>query len=138
VELKNILAGKTCYAWMLCVDDTNLRDGWDKMATYSVSQPPSNTSLSPSSFVVSPSVKKIVVAKYSDGDGSGDISACYTLINTTLTGSKACYLYYDAASNKLYVRNDTNTAWTGGAAPGAASVIENSYVRLYCAETTVA
>jgi len=35
------------------------------------------------------------------------------------------------------LRNNANTAWLGGFLPGAAKIIENSYAKLNCAQTTV-
>lgn len=137
LKLKPTMAGKLCSAWAMVIDDTNLRDGWDKMGSFIISQPPSNVSLVPSSGTITSNVKGTFSSKYSDPDGYANLSACYLLINSTLTGAKAAYVRYDCNANKLYVINDTNTAWIGGYSPGSANVIENSYCRLYCAETTI-
>jgi hypothetical protein len=48
VELRPSVSGKAVKAWMLAVDDGSLRDGWDQMASYSVSASPQNISLTPS------------------------------------------------------------------------------------------
>ena len=75
---------------------------------------------------------------YRDDDGYADIQYCRLIFNTgpTPTGLSGVYVIYDQVANKLYLRNDANTASLGGYAPGSANVIENSYCKLYCAETT--
>jgi hypothetical protein len=71
---------------------------------------------------------------YSDRDGWQDIKYAYLLINKSTTGSKCFYAYYDKLSNKLYLRNDNNTAWLG---PDLSNIIENSYVKLDCSKSFV-
>jgi hypothetical protein len=73
----------------------------------------------------------------SDPDGAADLAQCYMLINTTLSAPGAAYVLYDANTNLLYLRNDANTGWGTGCAPGYASVLQNSQCKLYCADTTV-
>lgn len=131
------LAGKKCAAWMLIIDQAGLRDGWDKMGNYIISSKPSNVSLSPNSGVLFPGNKVTLTSRYSDAEGYTDINDCYLLINSALTGVNGVYLRYDAKANKLYLRNNDNTAWVGGYSPGSAYVIDNSYARVYCQETTV-
>ncbi len=58
-------------------------------------------------------------------------------VNTSLNTRNCCYLYYNQNTNKLYMRNDTDTSWIGGYAPSSSYVIENSYDRLDCSKTTV-
>ena len=59
------------------------------------------------------------------------------LVNTAVSGANCFYGYYSQNTNKLYLRNDANTAWLGGYSPGSSYIIENSYAKLYCAQTTV-
>jgi parallel beta-helix repeat protein len=97
---------------------------------------PVNVSMSPNSGSLTAGSKVTVTAAYSDGDGYANLANCYLLINDSLVTKYSAYLRYDSNSNKLYVRNDADTAWLGGYAPGASNVIENTFCRLYCAETT--
>jgi len=61
----------------------------------------------------------------------------YFLVNTSSSGANSLYAYYDQNTNKLYLRNDANSSWLGGYAPGSGNTIENSYARLYCVSTTI-
>jgi uncharacterized repeat protein (TIGR01451 family) len=45
-------------------------------------------------------------------------------------------LLYNSVKNKLWLRNDDGTAWTGGCAPGSWNILENSQTRVYCVATT--
>jgi hypothetical protein len=59
------------------------------------------------------------------------------LINTSTSGANCFYGYYDQNTNKFYLRNDANTGWLGGFAPGANNIIENSYAKLDCTKSTI-
>ncbi|MFZ2357421.1 MAG: SpvB/TcaC N-terminal domain-containing protein, partial [Candidatus Omnitrophota bacterium] len=74
---------------------------------------------------------------FSDPDGWQNIQYVYFLINASTDGKNCFYGYYNRNSNKLYLRNDTSSAWLGGYIPGAGNIIENSYAKLDCAQTTV-
>jgi len=74
---------------------------------------------------------------YTDPNGWQDIQYVHLLINTAITGLNSFYGYYNQNTNMLYLRNDANTVWLGGFAPGSANIIENSYVKLNCSKTTV-
>lgn len=98
----------------------------------------------PSSISVTPSTGSNLCGRtitfkavYSDPDGWKDIQSVSFLINYQPDAKDCVYLYYDRKANKLFLRNDPGTAWLGGFAPGANKVIQNSYVRLDCAKTTV-
>jgi hypothetical protein len=131
------MAGKSPKEWLLAIDDAGLRDGWDQMGSYSISSPPTNVSLTPSSAAITTGSKVTITSKSSDPDGNTNISGLYVLLNSSLSGANAAYVCYSENLNKLYLRNDANTAWIGGIAPGAAGVIENSKCRIYPGETTV-
>ena len=76
-------------------------------------------------------------ATYSDPDGYTDLKYTYIIINSRLSGSNCFYAYYDRSLNKLYLRDNGNTVWTGGYEPGSANTISNSYCTLNCANTSV-
>ena len=73
----------------------------------------------------------------SDADGWQDLQNLYFIVHATGNGAKACYVKYYRRDNKIYLRNDANSAWLGGYAPGSAKTIENSYAKVDCASTTV-
>lgn len=94
---------------------------------------PAVDTISPSSGSVTPDTAVTFTCTYTDSDGWANLQEAKLLISantSALTG--AVYLYYDQNNNKLYLRDDGNTAWLGGYAPGAANVIENSQVKLNC------
>ena len=138
ILLKASMSGRNCLAWVLVADRAGLRAGWEQKGSFKISQPPANVSLTPNSGTLATNTKLALATVYSDPDGSTDLAYGCFLINTVLSGTNTAYFYYDAAANKLYVRDDANTKWVGGYAPGSANTIENSYCRLYCAETTAA
>ncbi|HOK53009.1 MAG TPA: right-handed parallel beta-helix repeat-containing protein [Armatimonadota bacterium] len=138
IEAKPDMCSKgTCTAWMLVDDDTGLRDGWDDMRQFVFSSPPENMSFTPNSGPLPTGQQITLTSEFFDGDGYTDSIYYWVIINTSLDGKNAVHLLYNAKSNLLWVRNDNDTAWVGGYKPGSAYVIDNSQVRLYCANTTV-
>lgn len=57
--------------------------------------------------------------------------------NVSTAGTNCLYGYYNQNTNKIYLRNDANTAWLGGFVPGSANVIENIYSKIDCSQTIV-
>ena len=45
-------------------------------------------------------------------------------------------LMYNSVKNRLWLLNDSGTAWTGGYAPGSDEMLMNSQAKVYCALTT--
>jgi hypothetical protein len=131
------MSGKTCGAWMKVVDNTGLTSAWVKKGTLSFNQAPMNVSLSPYRGTLICERNTTFACKYADADGNTDIAVAYLLLNTSLTGKSSIFVYYDAVTNKLYLRNDANTAWLGGYTPGNAVTIENSQCKLDCSQTTI-
>lgn len=94
--------------------------------------------VSPSSGSTAPNTAKTIISSYSDADGWSNLADVRLLISTSSSAlTNVVYLYYDQNTNLLYLRNDANTAWLGGFAPGSANTVENSAVKLNCASTTV-
>ena len=58
-------------------------------------------------------------------------------MNTTWSAPNACYVQYQPASNKLYLRNDANTQWLGGFSPATAFTISNGQCTLNGAGSAV-
>ncbi|MDD5448991.1 MAG: sialidase family protein [Candidatus Omnitrophica bacterium] len=75
---------------------------------------------------------------YIDQNGYQDIQHALFFVNTTYTSNTNCFLaYYDQPTNKLYLRSDNGTAWTGGFAPGSNNIISNTQGSLNCLNTTI-
>lgn len=98
---------------------------------------PSVGTITPSSGSSNPNQVVTFITTYTDRDGWRNIHYVHLLINTAVNGANCFYGYYNQNTNKLYLRNDANTAWLGGFAPGSKRVIENSYAKLDCSKTAV-
>jgi len=105
-------------------------------SAFAANYPPTVGTITPSSGSSNINDAVSFTTTYSDRNGWKDIKYAYLLINTSTAGSKCFYVYYDRQSNKLYLRNDKNTAWLGGFAPGSSNMIENSYAKLNCSKTS--
>lgn len=121
------------------VDDAGAYNGWTQKGTWLVgaNSTPSVGTITPSSGSSPANTAVNFTTTYSDPNGWRDIQQTRLLINTKVNGTNCFYGYYNQNQNKLYLRNNANTTWLGGFAPGSSNVIQNSYVKLNCAQTTV-
>ena len=121
------------YATNLVVDDTNdmvdifLRDR---------ALAPANTSLTPDAGNITVDQKVTLTSTYTDALGASNIRTCYLLVNPTFSMDSG-YMFYNAVKNKLYLRPAGSTTLIGGYAPGKAYTIDNGFMVLNCALTTV-
>ena len=93
---------------------------------YAANSPPSVDTITPSSGTSKPDEAVSFTTTYSDQDGWQNISYGYLLVNTSSVAKSKCfYGYYNQNNNKLYLRNDANTGWSVGYAPGSNNIIEN-------------
>jgi hypothetical protein len=100
---------------------------------FAANSPPSVGTISPSSGYSNINQTISFTTTYYDPNGYTNIQYVCLLINTSASGANCFYGYYVRSTNKLYLRNDTNTGWLGGYAPGSSGrYIENSYVKLDC------
>jgi basic membrane protein A len=74
---------------------------------------------------------------WSDADGWEDLKQGYVHIGDSPSILDNVTLLYNAAKDRLWLRSDDGTAWTGGCSPGDASVLENSQAIVHCNLTTV-
>ena len=140
IEMKPAMAGRVTDAWLFCADKTGNKTTWEDFGGFTIAvlnQKPANVSVAPQALSLAPGEKKSLLAVYSDADGAADFRGCYLLLNSALSTVAGCDFYYDAVANRLYLLNDAGTSWLGGFTPGSANVLENSYCKLYCAQTTV-
>ncbi len=99
---------------------------------------PQHVMLLPSSGTLLTNMPSTVRAQYLDPDGFADIRRCYTVISDSARSfENAVYLHYDTVTNKMYLRNDTNTAWSPGFTPGSPTTLENSQCVVYVEDSTV-
>jgi hypothetical protein len=99
--------------------------------------PPANGGVALSNNTPYATQRVFVTADFSDPDGAADIKDTYLLTNANFDPKNCLYARYDAEENKLYLRDETDTAWLGGFAPGSANNIDNKYARLECAQSAV-
>lgn len=98
---------------------------------------PAVVSLTPASGTSSAGQEVNFTAVTRDANGWQNIQYVYFLTNASISGLNGAYIYYNQNINRLYLRNNANTAWLGGYAPGSAKIIENYYCRLDCSKVTV-
>ena len=119
-------------------DDANAYNGWTQKGTWAiVNQPPLVGAIVPSSGASEPNQGVSFTTTYFDPNEWLNLQSVYLLVNASTAKTNCFYGYYNQNTNKLYLRNDADTAWLGGYLPGSANTIENSYAKLNCAQTTV-
>ncbi len=74
---------------------------------------------------------------YRDHEGYSHIRKCYLLLNDSLAQTNAVLLYYDRVANKVYLKNDANTSWGTGYAPGTDVTLSNSQCWVYVKNISV-
>jgi RHS repeat-associated protein len=136
VTFKDAFVGKK-NVYMYVKDDANAYHGWINKGRWTINVAPTVDSLSPTSGVSLTDQAVTFTTVFSDQNGWQDIKYVHLLINTSISGSKGFLGYYVQNTNKLYLRNDADSVWIGGYTPGSANVIENSYVKLDCSQTSV-
>ena len=118
----------------------DIAGNWSKIYSDSiklVNKAPQVGTINPSSGTSAPNQAVDFTTTYSDANGWQNIKIAYFLVNTSISGANCSFAYYDQNENKLYLRNNANSGWLGGYAPGSSSVIENSYAKLDCSKITV-
>ncbi|MDQ6665672.1 MAG: SBBP repeat-containing protein, partial [Acidobacteriota bacterium] len=88
-------------------------------------QPPTADSVTPNSGA---GATQSFTFKYSSANGYASLNTVDALINgSSASLNGACYVYYAAASNALYLENDAGTGATGPPlTPGTAGTLQNS------------
>ena len=97
---------------------------------------PTNFSLAPDTGNLVTGSRINMTSVYTDHLGANNINTCYLLVNSSFSND-AGYLFYNVAKNRLYLRPPGSTTLIGGYAPGKAQVIDNGFLVLNCAQTTV-
>jgi hypothetical protein len=72
-----------------------------------------------------------------DPNGWADLKQCYFHIGASPSLANNVTLMYNAAKDKLWLRDDGGTIWTGGYAPGTPVLMQNSQATVFPALTTV-
>lgn len=85
--------------------------------------PPAVVSVTPSAGT---GATQTFSAVYSDSSGGSAIRYAYLLLNTSVDGTNACYLYYDSVARSFGLMNDPATGAVGTAAPLTPTPLQNS------------
>ena len=125
---------KSIYAYVL--DAGGASSGWKILGTYTVIQ---NLNLGVQALSVSPASgngsNQTFAFQFSDGNGSTSISSVQLLVNATLSGTNACFVYFYPQSNQLYLANDSQSAYSNGAL-GTSVSLQNSQCSLNLASSS--
>jgi hypothetical protein len=92
--------------------------------------------VTPSSGSGPTGVTRYFTTTWTDPDGWEDLKHCYFHIGDTPSIVGNVTLLYNAAKDKLWLRSDDGSAWTGGHAPETATTLENSQAIVHCNLTT--
>jgi len=111
-------------------------EGTDAELNLTVNLPPSTVSVTPSAGSAMPTFFNPFYTAYEDPNGWNDLRDVYLMWNTEPTDNIQ-QLRYDVLNQKLYIRNDENTEWIGGFAPGSNVQLTNSNITLDVSQTTV-
>jgi hypothetical protein len=88
---------------------------------------PTPISVSPASPPANPPLTQTFTWTVSSPAGQSNLSHVFALFNTVSSSTaNACYIHYDASTNRVYLANDASTAWLGGFAPSGTGSINNS------------
>ncbi len=137
VIFKESFSGKKRKTYLYAQDDAGLYNGWISVGAWTINRAPATNSVSPNSGSGLVDTPVTFTAAYFDPDGWQNIRMAQLRVNN-IASSKNCFAgYYNQNINRLYLRNDANTGWLGGFAPGSSNIIENSYAKLNCAGVTV-
>lgn len=139
VTFKQAYSGKTYNVYLKVRDDTGGVAGWTMKGTYIVNNNPSVSAITPSSGIGQVDSYQTFAADYTDLDGWQNIRYADFLMNTSRSVTNCLFVRYNQNTNRLFLRNDANTAWVNpsGDTPGSAVMLENSYAKLDCGQTTV-
>ncbi len=127
--------------YLLILDRSGNHTGWQAVGSWGVGtngSPPCVGAVSPSSGQSAAGAQAQIATEFSDVDGWEDLKIGYLLVAPIPNAqSDSVYLAYNQDVNKIFLRNDQNTAWLGGFAPGTSATIQNSNVIVDVANCTV-
>ena len=110
--------------------------GWQTMGSWTVaaiSQPPQAVSVSPSSGSGPSQLFSFV---FSDPNGYSSIVSTQLDLNTGLSPTHACYLYFAVGSNLIYLATDSG-GWQSPITVGQSATLQNSQCLLSGASSSV-
>jgi hypothetical protein len=140
--LNGLVDGNTYYFALTAVDSSGNESGYSAEVSKtipdtSLTAKPTCDAVNPTSVSSTANEAQTFVTEYSYVKGADAIGLVKFLVNTDLSARNAIYVAYNTSNNRLYLRNDSDSDWSGGDAPGSSNVISNSYGKLNCSGTTV-
>ncbi len=136
VGLKNPFPAKSLNGYMYVQDEGSHEVGWTRMGIY-YNVKPQVLSISPSTGPLPNNTKTTLTSVYRDLNGFADLRKCYVLLCENFSQANAMFILYDKAVNKVYLKNDANTSWGVGYAPGTNITLSNSQCEVYVKDITV-
>ena len=132
------LAQSTRYYWRVLAKDSA---GSTSSATWSfTTDAPTTTPSGPASVSVNPSSGNTTshgfTFTYSDSTGFQNLSGVHVLFNTSVSGTNACWVYYDAVGKVLWLASNNTSAWSSMPL-GSSSTLRNSQCQITGSGTTV-
>jgi uncharacterized repeat protein (TIGR01451 family) len=103
-----------------------------------VSSKPALGEVDPSSGSGPTGVTTFFTTTWTDPNGWEDLKQCWFHIGASPSIVGNVTLLYNAVKDKLWLRSDDGSAWTGGYAPESANTLENSQAIVHCGLTTAA
>jgi hypothetical protein len=82
-------------------------------------------------------VSQTFTFKYSSVNGASYLSEAHALINGSLNPASACWVFFSAATNSLYLYNDAGTGPAGQITPGSSATMQNSQCTINGAGSSV-
>lgn len=101
--------------------------------SFATATAPAVVSLSPAS---GSGHSRVFTLRLSDASGGGYIASAQVLVNTAMSGQRACLISYDRSSNRIALNPDPGGAWTAGA-PGESATLSNRQCELRLSGSTV-
>jgi hypothetical protein len=105
---------------------SGLNSGWQVLGAWTVpgiAKPPQVVSVSPSSGSGGSQTFSFV---YLDPQGPADLGQALALMNTSVSGADACYVFFDAVHNSAMLANDDYSGWFGPMTLGTTATLQNS------------
>ncbi|GAB4506496.1 MAG: hypothetical protein Kow00123_06340 [Anaerolineales bacterium] len=123
--------------FVAATDESNSDTGWVEKGWRRVNMWPGTGGATPSSNVQAIGTTYAYTTTYTDPEQWSDLKYVYLNIASTPAGATQClYARYDANTNQIRIKNDSGS-WIGPITPGAAQDLQNSWVILHGAGTSV-
>jgi hypothetical protein len=112
--------------------------GWILKGTWTTASPqavpPTVNSVTPNA---GSGLSQTFALSVSDVNGVTDLSQVFFQVHNSTAYPNGCAVRYDQAANRLYLVNDTGSAWLGPIVPGSATTLANSQCQLNGASSGV-